>query len=61
MGGVQDREGLAFLRPDAHDLPVKSHHYSRHSGELKQALKDAVPHDVLKALHEPHFMTRTIT
>lgn len=31
---------------------MKSQHYSRHAGDLKQALKDAIPHDVLKALHE---------
>jgi fatty acid desaturase len=32
-------------------VPLKSHHYSRHAGPLKQALKDAVPHDVLRELH----------
>ncbi len=31
---------------------MKSHHYNRHAGELKQALKDALPHDRLKELHE---------
>jgi fatty acid desaturase len=30
---------------------VKSHHYSRHAGELKQVLKEALPHEELKALH----------
>jgi beta-carotene hydroxylase len=47
---------MARRGPGEHDLPrlsaVKSHHYSRHAGELKLALKDAVPHGVLKALHE---------
>ena len=32
-------------------MHVTSHYYSRHSGDLKQELKEAVPHDVLKALH----------
>lgn len=31
---------------------MKSHHYNRHAGELKQALKNALPHDRLKELHE---------
>jgi fatty acid desaturase len=31
---------------------VKSHHYSRHSVGLKHELKDALPHDRMKALHE---------
>ncbi len=30
---------------------MKSHHYSRHAGPLKQALKESVPHDALRALH----------
>jgi fatty acid desaturase len=30
---------------------VKSHYYSRHSGALKQALKDALPADALRTLH----------
>ena len=31
---------------------MKSHYYTQHAGPLKNALKDAVPHDALKALHE---------
>lgn len=30
---------------------MKSQHYSRHAGPLKQALKDALPHDELLRLH----------
>lgn len=31
---------------------MKGHHYNRHAGELKRALKDAVPRDELRRLHE---------
>lgn len=34
--------------PEAH---VKSHHYTRHAGELKRTLKERLPHDRLKELH----------
>jgi fatty acid desaturase len=43
---------LADARGAWHDHRVKSHHYNRHAGELKRALKDALPHDRLKRLHE---------
>lgn len=46
------RASVALGASCGHDRVVKSHHYAQHAGALKQALKDSLPVEALKSLHE---------